>query len=260
MCALLDVRNLDVSYPSGPFWNRKRMFVVRDVTFRVGAGETVGLIGESGSGKSTIARAIMGLAPVTSGTIQLAGQGPRPRHVQMIFQDPFASLDPRMSIGRQITEVLTVHDIGNPADRAGKTRALLNRVRLPADAYDRLPSAFSGGQRARIGIARALAANPGLLIADEATAALDVSVQAQILNLLMDLRDDMNLSLLFITHDLSVVRILCDRAIVLRQGTVVEQGITRDLFSQPKHPYTRALLEAHRPLGTLADHPDHDRT
>jgi len=250
MTPLLEVRNLHVSYPQGSFWNRKLSPIVQNVSFDVGQGETVGLIGESGSGKSTIARAIMGLAPITSGSIHLAGTGTLPRRVQMIFQDPLASLDPCMSIGAQITEVLTVHGIGTPADRPVRTRDLLDRVRLPVDSYDRPAIAFSGGQRARIGIARALAASPSLLIADEATAALDVSVQAQILNLLMDLRDDMGLSLLFITHDLAVVRVLCDRAIVLLQGKIVEQGVTQDLFAQPSHSYTRTLLDAYRPLNS----------
>ncbi|MBO1361316.1 ABC transporter ATP-binding protein [Acetobacter sacchari] len=246
MTPLLSVRNLHVSYPENGVFRRGWRSIVKDVSLTVGNGEIVGLIGESGSGKSTIARAVAGLAPVSSGAIELTGNGPRARQVQMIFQDPFASLDPRMSVGRQIAEVLAIHAICAKDERRARTLALLARVGLPESAYDRLPHAFSGGQRARIGIARALAAEPRLLIADEATAALDVSVQAQVLNLLMDLRDDLGLSLLFITHDLAVVGVLCDRAVVLRHGEIVEQGTVAEMFAAPQNEYTKTLLEAHR--------------
>ncbi|WP_323991236.1 ATP-binding cassette domain-containing protein [Nguyenibacter sp. L1] len=253
MTPLLQVRALRVAYGAGPFWRRRPVPVVRDVSFDVGRGEIVGLIGESGSGKSTIARAIVGLAPVSGGEILLAGErGVAPRRAQMIFQDPFASLDPRMTVGAQLAEILAIHGLAAPAARRSRVVALLERVGLSEAACDRLPRAFSGGQRARIGIARALAAEPELLIADEATAALDISVQAQVLNLLLDLRDELGLAVLFITHDLAVVRVLCDRALVLRRGEVVEAAETATLFAAPRHDDTRELLAAHRPAGGSA--------
>ncbi|GBR42363.1 peptide ABC transporter ATP-binding protein [Neoasaia chiangmaiensis NBRC 101099] len=251
MTTLLDVRDLHVAYRGGALWRSRPVPIVHGVSFRVGRGEIVGLIGESGSGKSTIARSIVGLTPVARGEIVL-DQGTahvgRARHVQMIFQDPFASLDPRMTVGAQIAEPLAIHRLVPKALRRQRVSELLTRVGLSDAVYDRLPHAFSGGQRARIGIARALAVEPALLIADEATAALDVSVQAQILNLLMDLRDDLGLSILFITHDLAVVRVLCDRAVVLRRGRIVEQGETVALFAAPREDYTRLLLASHRTL------------
>ncbi|GAJ29274.1 ABC transporter ATP-binding protein [Acidomonas methanolica] len=246
---LLTVEDLHVAYPAGPFWARRARPVVRGVSFDVREGEIVGLIGESGSGKSTIARAVAGLAPVTAGRIALTGR------VQMIFQDPLSSLDPMMRVGAQIEEVLAIHRLAPRGGRRARAVELLERVGLSADLHGRLPAALSGGQRARVGIARALAAEPRLLIADEATAALDVSVQALVLNLLMDLRDDLGLAILFITHDLAVVRILCDRALVLHHGAVVEAGETAALFAAPSHDYTRALLAAHHPARRL-----HDRT
>lgn len=251
MTTLLDVRDLHVAYRGGALWRSRPVPIVHGVSFRVGRGEIVGLIGESGSGKSTIARSIVGLAPVTKGEIVLHQDTAlvgRARHVQMIFQDPFASLDPRMTVGAQIAEPLAIHRLVPKALRRQRVSELLMRVGLSDAVYDRLPHAFSGGQRARIGIARALAVEPALLIADEATAALDVSVQAQILNLLMDLRDDLGLSILFITHDLAVVRVLCDRAVVLRHGRIVEQGETATLFAAPREDYTRLLLASHRTL------------
>lgn len=248
MSPLLDIDDLHVSFRAGPPWRKRDVPVVRGVSLRVAPGEIVGLIGESGSGKSTIARAVVGLAPVSAGRITLGddvARRSRARHVQMIFQDPVASLDPKMTVGAQIAEPLAIHGIVPARERRRRVMTLLGRVGLPESAYDRMPHMFSGGQRARIGIARALAVEPQLLIADEATAALDISVQAQILNLLMDLRDDLGLSLLFITHDLAVVRVLCDRGIVLQGGRIVEEGAPETLLEAPRHPYTRALFAAH---------------
>jgi len=246
---VLDVRDLTVAFPQkGMFWGRRRALkVVRDVTFSVARGEAVGIVGESGSGKSTIARAIAGLGPSHRGEIRLAAAGDiteRPR-VQMVFQDPFASFDPLMEIGAQINEALAITRAVPRADRRVRVETLLAQVGLDPASADRLPRAFSGGQLQRASIARALAGEPDLLIADEATSALDLSVQSQILNVLMDLRDDLGLALLFITHDLGVVEVMCDRVIVLYRGRIVEIGPTLSVMRAPMHPYTHSLVSAH---------------
>jgi oligopeptide/dipeptide ABC transporter ATP-binding protein len=217
------------------------------VSFAVGDGEVVGLVGESGCGKSTLGRLGCGLHDPTEGTVRYRGQplessGGRRRPVQMIFQDPFASLNPRMRVADIVGEAPRVHGLVDRAGVQDYVADLLRRVGLDPTMMRRYPHQFSGGQRARIGIARALAVKPEFLVCDEAVAALDVSIQAQVLNLFMDLRDEFGLTYLFISHDLGVVRHLSDRVVVMYLGRVVEIAATETLFAAPEHPYTRALL------------------
>ncbi len=221
------------------------------VSLRMEQGEILGLVGESGCGKSTLARMIVRLLPPTAGEIVLEG---RPygtdgvdkafaRRVQMVFQDPFSSLNPRQKIGAAIAEPLVIHGVGRK-ERCRSVAELLGQVGLSQGIVGRYPHEFSGGQRQRIAIARALALKPQLLVCDEPVSALDVSIQAQVLNLLLDLRQELGLSYLFISHDLSVVGYLSDRVAVMRNGRVLELAHTRELFANPLHPYTRALLAA----------------
>ncbi len=238
---------------------------VSDVSFAIEEGETLGLVGESGCGKSTLGKLVMDLIPPTSGKVWFGGQdlsalrGNRQRELrrgmQMIFQDPYASLDPRMSVGRIIMEPLNAHHIGaTHAERADIVRGLMEQVGLRPEFYRRYPHQFSGGQRQRIGIARALALNPRLIICDEPVSALDVSIQAQILNLLSDLQRQRNLTYLFISHDLNVVRYLSDRVMVMFLGQLCEVSPTEALYAAPRHPYTRFLLDAvPKPDPTLRD-------
>lgn len=217
-------------------------------------GETLGLVGESGCGKSTLARTVIRLHEPSSGSIVFDGEevGKAPerqlgkfrRRVQMIFQDPYASLNPRMSVGDLIAEPLTIAGVGTPADRRRKVADLLDRVGLPPDAGQRFAHEFSGGQRQRIGIARAIALEPDLVICDEPISALDVSVQAQVVNMLEDLQAELGLTYLFITHDLSMVRHISDRIGVMYLGKIVELATSPDLYHRPSHPYSRALLSA----------------
>jgi oligopeptide/dipeptide ABC transporter ATP-binding protein len=248
--ALLEVRDLSVSFRVG----RARLQALDRVSLSLARGETLGLVGESGSGKSTLARALMlGLRP-DSGEIlfdgapvsRLKGAGLKAfrRRMQMVFQDPYSSLDPRMSIARILAEPLAAHGIGTRAERAATIAALLAKVGLPADAASRLPSQFSGGQRQRIAIARALALSPELLIADEPVSALDVSIQAQIVNLLRDLKEERGIAMLVIAHDLALVHQMSDRIAVLYLGRVVEEGPADAVVAAPLHPYTAALLSA----------------
>ncbi|WP_058045078.1 dipeptide ABC transporter ATP-binding protein [Streptomyces roseifaciens] len=229
---------------------------VRGVSLRIGAGETLGLVGESGSGKSTTARVLTGLQRPTSGAVRFDGRDisraaadtrlrrELSRDVQLVFQDPYASLNPRRTVEEIVTTPLRVHTALGREERRARAAELLEQVGLQAAHLGRYPHEFSGGQRQRIGIARALALRPRLVIADEPVSALDVSVQAQVLNLLMDLRDELGLSLLFVSHDLAVVRHFCDRVAVMRAGTVVESGPRDEVFGDPKAPYTRELLAA----------------
>ena len=228
---------------------------VSDVSFSIQKGETLGLVGESGCGKSTLARLLMDLIAPTSGRVwfngqyldELKGEARRKarRGMQMIFQDPYASLDPRMSVGSIITEPLAAHRVGgNRREREAMAVELMAQVGLDPETIVRYPHQFSGGQRQRIGIARALALNPELVICDEPVSALDVSIQAQILNLLSDLQRQRALTYLFISHDLNVVRYLSDRVMVMFLGEICESGPTEELYAQPLHPYTRFLLEA----------------
>ncbi len=214
-------------------------------------GETLGLVGESGCGKSTLSRCAAGLYTPTRGTVYYGGEplhgaptkGQR-RLVQMVFQDPYSSLNPRMSVGQTLGEILRYHKVVPRAQVPGRIRELMDLVGLPARAIDQLPRAFSGGQRQRIGIARALALEPQVLIADEPVSALDVSVQANIINLLLDLKDSLGLSMLFVSHNMAVVRQVSDRIAVMHDGVVVETGPTDRVFADPQDPYTRLLMSA----------------
>ncbi len=224
------------------------------VSLDIASGETLGVVGESGCGKSTLGKTILRLVEPTSGTISFDGRdvGTMPRKdlrafrrkAQMVFQDPFASLNPRHRIRRILTDPLIVHGVGDRAERAERVAAVTAQVGLPADALDRYPHEFSGGQRQRIGIARALILEPELVICDEPVSALDVSIQAQTLNLLSRMKADYRLSYLFISHDLSVIRYFTDRVLVMYLGRVVESAPTRALWATPRHPYTRGLMDA----------------
>ena len=240
----------------GGAWGGSRPVIraLNGVTLSVGRGETLAVVGESGCGKSTLARALVRLIELDSGQIDFAGEDVRAlrgqalrrynRRVQMIFQDPYGSLNPRMAVGEMLEEALRVHRLVPAGSRKARVAELLSLVRLPADAADRLPHEFSGGQRQRIAIARALSVEPELLIADEIVSSLDVSVQAQILNLLLDLQQRLGLSMLFVSHDLRVVRHLAHQVAVMYLGRVVEIGDADAVFEAPMHPYTQALLRA----------------
>ncbi|HSW15003.1 MAG TPA: oligopeptide/dipeptide ABC transporter ATP-binding protein [Solimonas sp.] len=255
---ILSVRRLRVHFPlrSGWPWSAPSLLrAVEEINFDLFPGETLGIVGESGCGKSTLARALIGLQPVTSGGISFHGRplqnldeegwrGVR-REIQMVFQDPLASLDPRMTIGQIIAEPLqSLYPETSAADRDARVRHWLERVGLSPSHINRYPHEFSGGQCQRIGIARALIVQPKLLICDEPVSALDVSVQAQIINLLRDLQKEYGLSMLFIAHDLAVVRLISHRVMVMYLGRIMEQGSREQLFAQPLHPYTKALMAA----------------
>lgn len=249
---LLEVRDLEIHY------RRRRSDPVLKasdgVNLEMQPGTTLGLVGESGSGKSTIAKAILGLAPVYSGLIRLGGQDitrldhkkrrQLSRNLQVVFQDPNSSLNPYLTVGRSLAEPLQVHGERNRATLNQRVGAALERVGLPKEAAYRYPSQFSGGQRQRIAIARALMLDPELVICDEAVSALDLSVQAQILNLLLELQKEQGLSYLFISHDISVVRFISDRVAVLYRGQVMETGATLAVTENPGHPYTRELVNS----------------
>ncbi|MCC5843531.1 MAG: ATP-binding cassette domain-containing protein [Verrucomicrobia bacterium] len=259
---LLSVRNLCKFFPihSQGLVRRKigEVRAVNDISFDVQAGETLGIVGESGSGKTTAARAILRAITPTSGDVLFHHQGqqlnltklsarelkPLRQNMQMIFQDPFSSLNPRMTVGDIVGEPLVIHELASGTDLRDRVVEALVRVGLKPEHRTRYPHAFSGGQRQRIGIARALIMNPSLIVADEAVSALDVSVQAQVINLLEDLQEELNLTYLFIAHDLSVVKHICDRAAVMYCGRVVELGDIDKIYAKPYHPYTRALLAA----------------
>ena len=231
---------------------------VDDVSFDVYPGETVGIVGESGSGKTTCARCILRALSPTAGSARFTNAGrtvdlatlperelkPLRREMQMIFQDPFASLNPRMTVGDIIAEPLVIHGLGNRRQRGEKVAAMLERVGMQADHMYRYPHAFSGGQRQRIGIARALILRPALVVADEAVSALDVSVRARVLELLAELQEELGLTYIFVSHDLSVVRQFCDRVVVMYRGRIVEMGDADAIFREPRHAYTKVLLSA----------------
>jgi ABC-type microcin C transport system duplicated ATPase subunit YejF len=251
---LLEVSDLHVHFAVGRtmFSNGVTIKAVNGVSFTVGRGEVVGLIGESGSGKTTLGRSILRLTQPTSGRVRFEGHDvttlDRARmkalrsRMQIIFQDPYASLNPRMSVGDVLGEALYLHGIGSRHDRQGRIIDLLGKVGLPANAATRFPHEFSGGQRQRIAIARALAVEPELLVLDEPTSALDVSIQQQVLALLVHLQKTRKLSYLLITHDLAVMRAMAHRVIVMKSGRVVEAGDTLEVLHAPSHPYTRSLL------------------
>jgi peptide/nickel transport system ATP-binding protein len=232
----------------------QRMEAVRNVSFSVAPGEAFGLVGESGCGKSTLLRAIAGLFPPSAGQIALNGRevGPRRsreerRLVQMVFQDPYGSLDPRRTVAQTVAEPLALLHRAGRAEQRERALEVLDAVGLRATDLDKYPHEFSGGQRQRIAIARALITRPQLIVADEPVSALDVSVQAQVLNLMQDLQDRYRVTYLFISHDLAVVDLVCDDVLVLQHGVVVERGATREVFRDPQHEYTRTLLGAAQP-------------
>jgi ABC-type oligopeptide transport system ATPase subunit len=253
---LLEVNNLVKEFARTPglFGKRSVVRAVDDVSFSIEAGETFGLVGESGSGKTTTGRCILRLIEPTSGSVRFKGEDvlqfsrsrmrQARRDMQIVFQDPSSSLNPRMRVGDIVEEPLIIHKTGSKAQRRARVEELFTLVGLDPAQFPRYPHQFSGGQRQRIGLARALALNPSLIIADEPVSALDVSVQAQVVNLLMDLQQRLQLTYLFIAHDLRLVRHICSRVAVMYLGRIVEMGATERLFEAPAHPYTRALLSA----------------
>jgi oligopeptide/dipeptide ABC transporter ATP-binding protein len=251
MTALLEVRDLAKHYAQQ---GGVRVHALDGVSFTVAPGETLGIVGESGCGKSTLGRAVLRLIEPTRGAVLFDGTDilaldrrallAQRRHMQIVFQDPYGSLNPRHRIGAILAEPLEIHGFGDRRARLARVRELLALVGLPDDAGERYPHEFSGGQRQRIAIARALALEPKLLIADEPVSALDVSIQSQILNLLAELRERLNLAMLFISHDLSVIRHVSDRIGVMYFGKLVEIGAAGEVFAHPAHPYTQALLAA----------------
>jgi oligopeptide/dipeptide ABC transporter ATP-binding protein len=255
--AVLEVRNLKKHFPVKKGLLRKtvaHVYAVDGVSFTIDRGETLGLVGESGCGKTTVGRTLLRLTEPTDGQILISGKDvtripkselrPYRREMQIIFQDPFSSLDPRMTAGAIVGEPLMVHGIGDREERRQRVAEIFRRVGLRPAQMDNFPHQFSGGQRQRIGIARALALNPKLIIGDEPVSALDVSIQAQVINLLMDLQKDLGLSYLFISHNLAVVEHISHKIAVMYLGRIVEHADKRSIFTAPKHPYTEALLSA----------------
>ncbi|MGH6760827.1 MAG: ABC transporter ATP-binding protein [Phyllobacterium sp.] len=247
---LLSVRGLAKHYRS----HGAVLKILENISFDIAKGEVVGLVGESGSGKTTIGRSVLRLIEPSAGEVVFDGtdltrlssgemRRQRPR-MQYIFQDPYASLSPRMTIGEILTEGLKIQKIGTSAERIQRARKALEQVELPPDAFNRYAHEFSGGQRQRIGIARALTLAPDFIVADEPVSALDVSIQAQVVNLLRELQQRLGLTMLFISHDLAVVEYICDRVIVLYLGRIMEIATAEELYARPQHPYTRALMSA----------------
>jgi oligopeptide transport system ATP-binding protein len=255
--ALLEVRALRKEFPILSGLLRRRIGTVTavdGVDLDLAPAETLALVGESGSGKTTLGRSILRLIEPTSGQVRLRGEDllalpprelrRRRRSIQMVFQDPYGSLNPRLRIGAAIAEPIEVHGLAPKRELAARARRLLDEVGLPPDAADRFPHEFSGGQRQRVGIARALATDPDVLVADEPVSALDVSVRAQVVNLLLELRERRGLAILFVAHDLALVGRIADRVAVMYLGRVVEEGATHELLGSPQHPYTVALISA----------------
>ena len=267
MPPLLEVKDLNVRFPVfGGILLRKQSEVhaVKNVSFELRQGETLGLVGESGSGKTTVGRAIINILRPMTYSVEISGEilyhhpagvvnlAPLSKHemrpyradIQMIFQDPYSSLNPRMSVNQIVEEPLKIHTKQSPAERRERVLWLMDKVGLSRDYVHRYPHEFSGGQRQRIGIARALATNPKIVIADEPVSALDVSIQAQVVNLMQDLQQELGLSYIFIAHDLSVVRHISDRIAVMYKGEIVEMGDAEHIYQQPQHAYSRTLLAA----------------
>ena len=252
MTTLIETRNLSKSYPSRD--GKTVVRAVNEVSLALGEGHTLGVVGESGCGKSTLARLMLRLIEPTSGEVLFNGENllklgsaamrQRRRDIQIVFQDPYASLDPRMSVSAIISEPLEIHGVGTRAERYAKMLELLDLVGLDRGSAAKYPHEFSGGQRQRIGIARAIALEPKLVVLDEPVSALDVSIQSQILNLLIDLKTRLNLSYVFISHDLSVVEHVSDEVAVMYLGRIVEHGKAESVLSAPLHPYTQALVSA----------------
>jgi peptide/nickel transport system ATP-binding protein len=254
--ALVEVRHLTKRFARSRSWLQRASVTtaVNDVSFAIDEGETFGLVGESGSGKTTTGRCILRLTEPTSGLVRFRGEDvlsfraarmrAARRDMQIVFQDPYSSLNPRLRVGAIVEEPLIVHRVGSAAEREDKVEELFRLVGLDPAWRTRYPHEFSGGQRQRIGIARALALNPSFIVADEPVSALDVSVQAQIVNLLMDLQDRLKLTFLFIAHDLRLVEHICSRVAVMYQGRIVELAPAKALFTSPQHAYTQALLSA----------------
>lgn len=250
---LLRVKNLNKSYGRG-FGSQHRTQILRDVSFELRRGQTMGLVGESGSGKSTTAACVMGLTDADSGLIEFDGVDltklSKPqmrrmrRRIQMVFQDPNGSLDPRFTVSDLVEEPLFIHGVTDAAERSHRVAEVLDLVGISSKQAQRFPFAFSGGQRQRIAIARALVLKPDLVVLDEPVSALDVSIQAQVLNLLSDLQDELGLTYLFIVHDLAVARLMSHDIAVMNSGQIVEAGTSADVFEHTTHPYTRALLDA----------------
>ena len=252
MSNVLDVKNLDVTYPAKGF-GKTGFKALNDVNIHVGQGETLGLVGESGSGKTTLGRAILGLAPVTAGSIDFLGKEIShasrnerrvlSRDLQVVFQDPYTSLNPSMEIGQILAEPLQIQGMDGAA-ATKRIAELLDQVGLPSDALNRLPREFSGGQRQRVAIARALALSPKLIVCDEPVSALDLTTQARILDLFLQIQKDTGVSYLFVSHDLDVVRHISHRVAVMYKGEIVEQGPASQVTVNPTHPYTQRLLMA----------------
>ena len=237
---VLEVRDLNVWYrPSGAIRRKKMVQVLHDVSFDLYRGEILGVVGESGSGKSTLAKTILGMVPDYTGTYTHYTKRP-----QMVFQDPSSSLNPGRTVGWILEEPLRIYGKYDEPERIRRVKDIIDRVELPAECYDMYPRELSGGQRQRVCIGMALIQRPGLIIADEAVSALDVTIQAQILKLIHKLRKELGISYIFISHDLNVVYQLCDRALVMKDGRIVEQGDVEELYENPREEYTRALLAA----------------
>ncbi|KAB2675751.1 ATP-binding cassette domain-containing protein [Brucella tritici] len=249
---VLAIQNLRVHYTVRENFRKKTLKAVNGISLSINAGECLGLVGESGCGKSTLASAIMGLVPITSGSVHVLGHDmaanvrndplTQARSVQMVFQDPFASLNPRRTVREALAAPLRLHGMKDKAEIDARVVDMLGKVGMKPDAANRRPHEFSGGQRQRICIARALIVQPKLLVCDEPVSALDVSIRAQIINLLLELKDELGIALLMISHDLGVVEHMSDRIAVMYLGRIVEEGIWSDIFTKPLHPYTQALI------------------